>query len=147
MEKLKDYHVLVQQKLNEDIEWIFTEGECCDSSPGTLLWKVWTICCNKYLVDINETFPKPILNTEISIISSGDTIPKEDRIYDEIRTNFFSHNSNQYWIINSPDLEALERFGMTKPRKDHNKVIKDNETQSVTSEKEQSDSESEKPEK
>ncbi len=87
------------------------------------------------------------MNTETSIISSGDTIPEEDRNYDEIRTNFFSHNSNQYWIINSPDLEALERFGMTKPRKDHNKVIIDNETQSFTSEKEQSDSESEKPEK
>jgi hypothetical protein len=36
---------------------------------------------------------------------------------------------------------------MTKLRRDHNRVVKDNETQSVTSEKEQSDSESEKPEK
>ena len=36
---------------------------------------------------------------------------------------------------------------MTKPKKDHSKLVKDNETQSVTSEKEQSDSESEKLEK
>jgi hypothetical protein len=36
---------------------------------------------------------------------------------------------------------------MSKPKKDHKKLIKDNETQSVTSEKEQSDSESEKLEK
>jgi hypothetical protein len=132
--------ILNGSSLKENVV-IHHQGHC------TLLWKVWTIYYNKYLVDINETFPKPILNTETSIISSGDTFPEEDRNYDEIRTNFFSHDSNQYWIINSPDLEALERFGMTKPRKDHNKVIKDNETQSVTSEKEQSDSESEKPEK
>ncbi len=59
------------------------EEECCDSSPSTLLWKVWTICYNKYLVDINETFPDPILNTETSTISRGDTIPEEDRSYDE----------------------------------------------------------------
>ncbi len=56
-------------------------------------------------------------------------------------------SSNQYWIINSPDLEAIQNFGMTKPKKDHSKLVKDDETQSVTSEKEQSDSESEKPEK
>jgi hypothetical protein len=36
---------------------------------------------------------------------------------------------------------------MTKAKKDHSKLVKDNETQSVTSEKEQSDSEPEKLEK
>jgi hypothetical protein len=151
MEKLKDYHVLVEQKPNEDMKWIFTEDECCNSSPGTLLWKLWTICYNKYLIDIHEIFPNPILNTETSIISRGDSIPEKDRIYDDIRTNFFSHNSNLYWIIYSLDRETLEKaiqnFGMTKPKKDHSKVVKDNETQSVISEKEQSDSESEKHEK
>jgi len=151
MEKLKDYHVLVEQKPNEDMKWIFTEDECCNSSPGTLLWKLWTICYNKYLIDIHEIFPNPILNTETSIISRGDSIPEEDRIYDEIKKNFFSHNSNLYWIIYLPDRETLEQaiqnFGMTKPKKDHSKVVKDNETQSVISEKEQSDSESEKHEK
>jgi len=151
MDKLKDYRVLVQQKPNEDMKWIFTEDECCNSSPGTLLWKLWTICYNKYLIDIHEIFPNPIVNTETSIISRGDSIPEEDRIYDEIKKNFFSHNSNLYWIIYLPDRETLEQaiqnFGMTKPKKDHSKVVKDNETQSVISEKEQSDSESEKHEK
>ncbi len=58
--------------------------------------------------------------------------------------NFFTHNFNKYWIINSPDLEAIQNFGMTKSKKDHSKLVKDNDAQSVTSEKEQSDSESEK---
>ncbi len=35
MDKLKDYHVLVQQKPNEDIKWIFTEeGLVVDNKPG-----------------------------------------------------------------------------------------------------------------
>ena len=107
MDKLKDYHVLVQQKSNEDIKWIFTEAECCDSSPGTLLWKVWTICYNQYLVDINKIFPNPILNSETSTVSRGDTIPEEDRIYNKYKPNFFNYNSHEYWIIDPPDLEAI----------------------------------------
>ncbi len=55
--------------------------------------------------------------------------------------------TNQYWILNSPDIDATQNFGMTKPKKDHSKLVKDNESQSVTSEKEQSDAESEKLEK
>jgi hypothetical protein len=67
--------------------------------------------------------------------------------------NFFNYNITEYWIIDSPDNTAIINFGMTKPNKhDVNKddVHKDintqtnNETQSVTSEKEQSDTETEK---
>jgi hypothetical protein len=147
MEKLKDYHVLVEQKPNVDMKWIFTEDELCNATAGTFLWKLWTICYNKYLIDINSTLPNPVVNSETSIISSGDTIPEEDRNYDEFRTDFFTYKSNEYWIFNRPNLEAIERFGMKKPKKDHDKVIRDDETQSDTSEKEQSDSVSEKPEK
>jgi hypothetical protein len=147
MDKLKDYRVLVQQKPSEDMKWIFTEEECWDAPVGTLLWKLWTICYNKYLVDINNVFPNPILNTETSLISKGETIPEEDRHYMEDKNNFFKYNSGQYWIITTPNREVLERFGMTKPKRDQNKIGKDNENQSETSEKEQSDSESEKLEK
>ena len=129
------------------MKWIFTEDECCNASVGTLLWKIWTICYNKYLVDINNIFSTPILNTETSLISRGDTIREEDRDYIEHKNNFFSHDSGQYWIITPPNREALERFGMSKPKRDQNKLGKDNESQSETSEKEQSDSESEKLEK
>ncbi len=65
-------------------------------------------------------------------------------LYNKDKPNFFNHNSHEYWIIDSPDLEAIQNFGMSKTKKDHSKLVKDNETQSVTSEKEQSDSESEK---
>ena len=81
------------------------------------------------------------------MISKGETIPEEDRHYMEDKNNFFKYNSGQYWIITTPNREALERFGMTKPKRDQNKIGKDNENQSETSEKEQSDSESEKLEK
>jgi hypothetical protein len=76
MDKLKNYQVLVQQEPNEDMKWIFTEEECHSASVGTLLWKMWTICYNQYLVDINRRFPNPILHSETSIISQGDTIPE-----------------------------------------------------------------------
>jgi hypothetical protein len=149
MDKLKDYHVLVQQKPNEDMKWIFTEEECVESSVGSLLWKLWITCYNQHLINIGKIFPNPVLNTETSVLSSGDTIPEEDRDYfDEFKPNFFKYNSKEHWIINSPDVNfALQNFGMTKPKKDQNKFGKGNESQSETSEKEQSDSESEKLEK
>jgi hypothetical protein len=55
-------------------------------------------------------------------------------------------------LLNSPDYEAIQNFEMSKPRKDdrHKNLstpVKDIETQSVTSEKEQSDAGSEKLEK
>jgi len=147
MDKLKDYRVLVQQKPNEDMKWIFTEDECCNATAGTLLWKIWTICYNKHLVDINIKFPTPILNTETSLISRGDAIREEDRVYLEDKNNFFSHNSNQYWIITPPNIEALRNFRMSKPSRDQNKLGKSYENQSETPDKEQSDSESENLEK
>jgi hypothetical protein len=66
--------------------------ECYEAQVGTLIWKVWTICYNQYLVDINKIFPNPVLNSETSIVSREDTIPEEDRIYDKDKPNFFNHN-------------------------------------------------------
>jgi hypothetical protein len=118
---------------------------------ASLLWKLWRICYNKYLIDLNRRFPNPVLNSETSIVSKGDTIPEEDRIYNEEKPNFFRYNNMEYWIINPSDKEALINFGMTKPKKDDvdkdtNALPKD-ETQSAISEKDHSDTESEKFEK
>jgi len=97
-----------------------------------------------------------MLHSETSIVSKGNTIPEEDRVYDQDKSNFFSHNDKEYWVIDSPDLrvliEVILNFGMTKPKKDFldkytNSPVKDNETQSVTSEKGQSETETEKVEK
>ncbi len=96
---------------------------------------------------MNNVFPTPILNTETSLISRGDTIRGEDRDYIENKNNFFSHDSGQYWIITPPNLAALESFGLNKPKRDQSKPGRGNESQSETSEKEQSDSESVKLEK
>ncbi len=87
MDKLKNYQVLTQQKPNKDMKSIFTEEECHGSAIGSLLWKMWIICYNQYLVDINRRFPNPILHSETSIVSQGDTIPEEDRIYDKDTSN------------------------------------------------------------
>jgi hypothetical protein len=96
MDKLKKLSSVNSAKTKWRYEIDFSEQECHDSAIGSLLWKVWTICYNQYLIDINIRFPNPILNSETSIISKSCTIPEEDRIYDKDKSNIFSHNSHDF---------------------------------------------------